>query len=69
MVLVFKTNLTDERCIKRVEKLFNQFEKPFEWSVDTEDCDNVLRVVTETIGKKKIIQTVRRAGFECEELA
>lgn len=39
------------------------------WSVDIEDIDNVMRVVTKArLPEMDIIKMVRNLGFECEAL-
>ncbi|WP_155179113.1 hypothetical protein [Fulvivirga lutimaris] len=39
-----------------------------EWSVDTEDLDNVLRVVSTKLLEKDVIQLIQSKGFVCEVL-
>lgn len=40
-----------------------------DWSIDLEDCDNVLRVVGSGIMAENIIRIMDQLGFYCEELA
>lgn len=68
-ILVFKTNIQTQQQIKTLGVIFNHYSQIIEWSVDTEDVDNVLRIVP--LGKLKeneIIRLIRSIGFDCEAL-
>ena len=68
-VLVFKTDMNGAGCKQTVaDALQRQFGSALYWTVDLEDCDRVLRVETRTIAAEAIIQTLREAGFRCDEL-
>lgn len=67
-VLVFKTNLGSSHLIKWIAPLFNLHPYISEWSVDTEDLDNVLRVVSPKLLEKDVIQLMQSMGFVCEVL-
>ena len=66
-VLVFKTNIginDKERVLDylRAQNFIRDV------SIDTEDCDCVLRVVGEELQNDVIINLVKSQGFHCEEL-
>ena len=68
-ILVFKTNIQTQQQIRTLGVIFNHYSQIIEWSVDTEDVDNVLRIVP--LGKLKeneIIRLIRSIGFDCEAL-
>ena len=67
-VLVFKTNLGSTHLIEWIAPYFNSHPDISEWSVDTEDVDNVLRVVSFNIIEKDVIQLMLSKGFVCEAL-
>jgi len=67
-VLVFKTNLSSPPLIECIAPLFNSHPCISEWSVDTEDLDNVLRVVSSKLLEKDVIQLMQSKGFVCEVL-
>ncbi len=67
-VLVFKTNLGSSHLIKWIAPYFNLHPCISEWSVDTEDLDNVLRVVSSKLLEKDVIQLMQSMGFVCEVL-
>ena len=67
-ILIFKTNLTNTRHIRKVKPSLNLHPYIKEWNVDLHDCDKVLRVVTENIASKEVEQIIQAAGYVCEEL-
>ena len=68
-ILIFKTDIETEQKLERVEPLFNNHPVILNWSVDTEDIDNVLRVeATQEAEERDIIYLVQACGFSCEEL-
>ena len=67
-VLVFKTNLGSSQLIESIAPYFNSHPCISEWSVDTEDMDNVLRVVPLSLIEKDVIQLMQSKGFICEAL-
>jgi len=38
------------------------------WNFDLEDCDHVLRVVSESVQPQEAIELLEEAGFQCGEL-
>jgi hypothetical protein len=67
-ILVFKTNIeTPEQKQKLLESLTSH-EHVAEASVDMEDVDKVLRIVSHELRPKEIITKVNQQGFFCEEL-
>jgi hypothetical protein len=67
-VLVFKKNLSSPPLIEWMAPLFNSHPFISEWSVDTEDLDNVLRIVSNKLLEKDVIQLMQCKGFKCEAL-
>ena len=67
-ILVFKTNLTNNSHIKKIESSLNLHPHIREWNVDLHDCDKILRVVTEDIAPTELENMVFNAGYFCEEL-
>lgn len=67
-IFVFKTNINtlyDKLVVKEVLTARLQIE---EWSVDLQDCDRVLRVVTPCNTPNEIIELITETGYECHEL-
>jgi cell fate (sporulation/competence/biofilm development) regulator YmcA (YheA/YmcA/DUF963 family) len=67
-ILVFKTNLVNNRHIKKIGPSLNLHPHIREWNVDLDDCDKILRVVTEKIDPAEVEKIVFNAGYACEEL-
>ena len=67
-ILVFKTNIMDGNDKLLLEQTMSVLGTIEEWSIDLEDVDRVLRVVSHETGPEEIITKVRALGFECREL-
>ncbi len=68
-ILVFRTNLNGSDEINRIRPALNGHRLIRYWSVDTEDIDKVLRVVTSSsLNEAEIIQMLTQANFQCGEL-
>ena len=67
-ILVFKTNLTNTNRISDVESSLDIHPGIYQWNVDLNDSDNVLRIVSKSIEAKEVESIVLNAGYYCEEL-
>ena len=68
-LLILKTNIKTEENVQRVAPIFNAHRAILNWSVDTEDIDNVLRIeATQDLSEEHIIQLMSTHNFCCEEL-
>ena len=68
-VHVFKTDISSKQLAKSMQPIFSNNPVISEWSVDTLDVDNVLRVVTSPyLREQDIIALVKAYGFQCEVL-
>lgn len=65
---IFKTNIKkiEPDCAMR-KNLDNHLDIQH-WSIDLEDVDCVLRVVSESLKPEKIISIVNMFGYYCQEL-
>jgi hypothetical protein len=66
-VLVFKTNMNSKREAKQILSSLNENEV-IAWSIDLEDRDKVLRIVSPNISSEEIIYLAKVKGLECMEL-
>jgi len=67
-ILIFKTNintLDDINTLKPVLDLHPQIER---WSIDLEDDDRVLRVISKNMSYNHITDMIKMNGYQCEEL-
>lgn len=65
---IFKTNIktaADEDLIADIFKTKSSIES---WSIDREDSDCVLRVISATLNQNSIIELVTTKGFQCTQL-
>ena len=67
-ILIFKTNLSSTKSVKKIKNHLDEMEGIIQWNVDLEDRDKVLRVKTENLDPGFIMELVTTKGFECEEL-
>ena len=67
-ILVFKTNLANNRHIKKIQPSLNLHPLIKEWNVDLHDRDKILRVVAESSAAAEVERIVFDAGHFCEEL-
>ncbi|PBQ33268.1 hypothetical protein CNR22_16295 [Sphingobacteriaceae bacterium] len=67
-ILIFKTNISTTEDKLRVKEVLSNTAFVNEWSVDCEDIDCVLRIVSYELSAEQIINLINQAGFECREL-
>ncbi|MEN2401083.1 hypothetical protein GKZ90_0014950 [Flavobacterium sp. MC2016-06] len=65
---VFKTNIgkIDPDCT--MQQTLDSNTAIQQWNIDHEDVDCVLRIVSETLKPKAIINLINEFGYECHEL-
>lgn len=68
MVLVFRTDVATLRLAKRICRQLQRSGLVLRATFDLEDCDRVLRVVTEKASKRDIERLVGGMGIEIQEL-
>lgn len=68
-IMVFKTDVHKPEMVNQLNSLFSMREQIEEWTVDTEDIDNVLRIVCEkSLTEYEVISLMKTKGFSCEEM-
>lgn len=67
-VLKFKTNINCGGCIARVTPFMNKQEGMVQWSVDTENPEKILTVISNGISQEQVMQTIRKVGFTIEQV-
>jgi hypothetical protein len=68
-ILVFTTSVNAPEQVNRVQPLLTSVPAITEWNFDLEDCDNILRVVSNDLSPRYIEALLHDAGFLCAELA
>jgi hypothetical protein len=64
-IWIYVTDIQTKNQIKITTKILNAEPSILEWSVDTEDIDNVLRVESENLKEKHIQFLLEKQGFTC----
>jgi len=67
-ILVFKTNLSDDRSIADIEQVLDVHPHIIQWNVDLKDNDNILRIISNTIKGNEVEHLLFNEGYYCEEL-
>lgn len=67
--LKFKTNINCGGCVKSVTPHLNSLDEVESWRVDTDNPDKVLEVKVEEGFGQKVVEAVKKAGFEIEVLS
>lgn len=65
---IFKTNICTPTDKQVIHELLDEDAAIQEWSVDTDDEDRVLRVVTAELNQNQIIDLINSKGYLCCEL-
>jgi hypothetical protein len=68
MIGIFRTNIATQHDKKRVIGAIEANFSVLACSVDIEDCDRVLRIVSQQVGEDAIIAFVKRLGYHCDPL-
>lgn len=68
MVYVFKTSVTDKKQVKSISKNLNEINAIKKWNFDLEDCDNILRIVSDIDVSNTICKTLDALNYSCVEL-
>ncbi|WP_317896650.1 hypothetical protein [Aurantibacillus circumpalustris] len=67
-ILIFKTNIKSEEDKTHIAEFLSNNGDIEEWSVDCDDIDCVLRIVSHKLDAEGIIKLINQKGFRCEEL-
>lgn len=68
-VLVFKTSVSKKKDIRHLKPVLNELlPKGDFWNFDLEDCDNILRVETNSLHPTLVLNALHTMGYVCEEL-
>ncbi|MFL9481416.1 hypothetical protein ACI6Q2_01480 [Chitinophagaceae bacterium LWZ2-11] len=67
-ILVFKTDVTNEKAVRSLRPYLREVEGIIKWNVDLHDCDKVLRVESQNLSANAIECLLQDAGYYCKEL-
>ncbi|WP_395066154.1 hypothetical protein [Flavobacterium sp.] len=67
-ILVFATNIKSKADKEFISDILNKNTVIQQWSIDQEDIDCVLRIVSGILTAIDIIKIINTLGFNCNEL-
>jgi len=66
--ITYKTNINCGSCIKSVTRFLNELDNVDEWKVDTDNPEKILTVEIDDEDSNIVLEAVKAAGFEIEEM-
>jgi hypothetical protein len=67
-VLVFSTSVQSVDQVKSLEPKINSLAGKGHWNFALDDCDKILRIVSDKVKPQFAIQLLEKNGFKCREL-
>lgn len=67
-VLIFKTSISETEQIGKIKPLLESLPTIKFWNFDLDDCDNILRIVSNNLNPESVESLLQGAGFYCKEL-
>jgi copper chaperone len=64
----YKTNINCNGCLKSVTPFLNELDNIDTWKVDLDNEDKVLEVCLDDDNKTAVVNAVKKAGYEIEEI-
>lgn len=68
-ILLFKTNINCQDDTSFLRVVLDNNPQIDEWSVDLEDVDKVLRIISYTLTHQQIIMLLNEQGYSCLEFS
>jgi len=66
--MVFVTNVYQPEQVSRVQPLLTAIPAIADWNFDLEDCDHILRIVSDDLSPRDVEVLLRNEGLDCYEL-
>lgn len=68
-ILVFKTDIKTKKKLRVIQPVLNRHPVIHDWSIDSKDIDNVLRIeASGNLNENDVINLIRPYGLYCEVL-
>ncbi|WP_040299441.1 hypothetical protein [Arcticibacter svalbardensis] len=67
-ITIFKTSIATVRDFLQIKPLLDLKIEIQSWTIDLDDCDKILRVVSPRQCKGNVTATLKANGYYCEEL-
>ncbi len=68
MIYVFKTTVKTKKAVKQITPKLNDLLPTSKWNFDLEDCDNILRIESNSAISEIAIKLLQDNGYDCVEL-
>lgn len=68
-IQIFKTNIRSQQRVSSLARVFESIQHIEGWTIDMEDCDRVLRVITRNLSLHDISGLLRKQNIYCEPMA
>lgn len=68
MILIYKTNIDSVSKIDLIKPDMDKNLPNSKWTIDIEDCDNVLRIETNEPNGDRVKHLLQKHNFQCTEL-
>jgi len=67
--VILRTDVETERMVRTLQPVLSSRKGLYDWTVDIEDKDNVLRIVADDkVEESDIIHLLNQSGYLCEAL-
>lgn len=64
-ILLFRTDI--QQLSEELQSMLNGHQSVHRWSIDTEDVDRVLKIVSNELQSHQVIEFVESLGYSCIE--
>ncbi|KLT67081.1 hypothetical protein AB669_04075 [Pedobacter sp. BMA] len=68
-IIIISTDVRKDAQLKSLKELMNTFAEITEWTLDLEDCDKVLRIVSNENIANQVISKLFRLGIQANVMA
>lgn len=66
--MVFATSVQSKDQVKTLAPQINLLAGKGRWNFALDDCDKILRIVSDNVNPQEAVTLLKKHGFECNEL-
>ncbi len=66
--MVFATTVQSTEQVKTLAPQINLLAGKGRWNFALDDCDKILRIVSDNVNSEEAVALLKKYGFECNEL-
>lgn len=67
-ILILRSNITTWSDLLQIQQPLDHHPGISKWTIDLEDCDHVIRIVTPSLTVADIEEIIKSNGYQCSEL-